>query len=464
MNRYKIAAATILSALLLTLSGCLSLLGGNKTQTTNPYVDIEPVILYQLSTQQISSADRISLYIITEKNTQLQNQNYRQVSHQRLSVDNPDTESMRSSMHEVLTMGSHDITLSEHYENGTGYVTINGSSFSAPLTIEQYSARFAPAVCFDLSLYEHKEVCAFGADTAIILDKASAPENWAVPAEAKFNYASGYAYLNESGILTRSQYTVSYTQGAANITESVKIIISPEARQDFTLPNICTPIESFDIPRILEQSCGYLLQTNNISSTATTTTNYQTFGIERTETTTLTKHNTDGELSATIDKTIHQVHQSRGGETVAFRQIEHFENGIYTISQNGTAPAQRNNVDALSMSAYCEEVLVQDILLPEHIGGANITQSDDTLIITFEPKQTFAEAICSKISSTLYNDPDILHNVSSALETQALQFALELDKETLLPVAICSEYSAYHIIEQIPYLLENKTEQTYQYE
>ena len=467
MNRYRIMISAILLALLLTLSGCLSLQGGKETEITNNYIDTDPVTLYEQATEQLRSADVISLYIITEKNTTLPNQIYHQVSHQRLTIENPGSDTMRSSLTERLSVGSHDITLHEVYKNGTGYITIDGGSFCAPITADDYAARFAPAVCFDLSLYKNLEVCGFGAKTGVFLNQATAAESWALPQGATFSRASGYALLNESGLLTHSQYTISYTQDSASITESTKIIICPtpsESRTNFDTPAEYTPIDNFDIPRLLEQSCGYLLQTQEISSTASTTMNCQTFAIERAQSTKLAKRNTGSQLSANIEIVIDQVHQSRGGETVQFRQVETFEDGIYTISQDDAKPVTKDIIDYASMGAYCEDLLVQDILLPEHIDGATITESDQELTITFTPKQAFAEAICSKISSTLYNDPQILHDLSSSLETEVLQFVLNLDKETMLPTSFLSEYRAYHIIEQIPYLLEGKTEQTYQYE
>ncbi len=463
MNRLKLIFLSCLAFMFL-LAGCQSS-GDSRTmqETTTPTI-ADPAALYMQVASNIHTADHLSYYIASTQTTVFEAGEFTLNSQQRLNIQDPGKDTMHSSMTENLQLGTSFIDITEIYENGNGYVTVDGSSFTAPLSTEEISKRYAPAICLDPTLYGHIEGIYNGGRIQITFRKPSAAEEWALPADAEFTDASGYAELDKNGALKESVYTLSYTVGNAAVTQTTKIIMLDKG-QVLSPDDAVTylPIECFDGPKLLEQACSYLLQTENISSTAETAINCQTFSISRNQTTNMTLSGTGKDFYALLDMYINQTNQSRGGETTEIRQSEAFENGMYSISVNGAQATQNDEIDASAMKTYCQDMLIRDIPLPQHITGVTAQETDNVLTLTFNASDFFAEAICSNICKHLYSDAELLHTLSSSYETQSLQCVLRLDKHTGLPLFFSSEYSALHNIEDISYLLESKTEQTYDY-
>ena len=460
MKKFKVLLACCLALFMLILAVCLS----SNDSTSEPTQGIAPDILYAQAVDPLRTAESLSYTIKSTQTISLGYQDLTYTSQQDLNIENPGMETMRSSMVETLDYGAISVKLSEYYENGNGYVEIGENAFTAPITAEVFTKRYAPVVCIDPTLYQEIQIISIEDGIGINFSKPTGAEQWALPIGTDFADAFGYAVLDESGALRESVYTITYTAGTATITKRTEIVISDPCQvvspQE---PDKYKPIDCFDAPRMLEQACGYLVQAENVKSNAETVIDCQTFLIHRTQKSSLTLRDSNDDLSALLDIQIDQINQSRGGEVTQFRQTEAFENGKYTISLNG-APATGNKaIDAVAMKEYCQDVLIGDILLPSHIVGAAAEETDTAIILTFQPSDTLAEAICSNICTTLYSDGEVLHALSSDYNTQSVQYVLILDKYTGLLQSFSSQYSASHTIESIVYQLESKTEQTYQY-
>ena len=461
MSRFKLKLFCL--AFVFLLAGCAS--SGETQQTTVSAKIADPVSLYTQAAEQLHNADQLSYYIQTTRTMIIEGQEFTQTSQQRLTVQNPGKETMRTSMTETLQIGSASVNVTEIFENGTGYVTVDGKAFSAPLSAEEVSKRYAPAVFFDPSIYEQISFHPQDGHQRIAFSSPTAAEGWALPANAAFTDASGYADLDENGTLKESLYTLSYTVGDVAVTQSTKVTMLTDVPVlTINAPDTYTAIEHFDAPKMLELACGYLLQAENIQSIAKTNINCQTFSISRAQSTDMTMTGSGANFSAEMNVQIDQTNQSRGGETTQLQQTEIFKNNVYSIAVNNAEAKNNASIDASAMKTYCQDMLIQDILLPEHIISASAEETETALTLTYQASNAFAEAICANICELLYSDAELLHTLSSSYETQSLQCVLTLDKNTGLPVSFLSDYSASHTIEQIPYLLESKTEQTYKYE
>lgn len=463
MNRFKLALLSCIAFVLL-LAGCQSSGDSRIIQETTAPIVTDPAALYMQAASTIQGADHLSYYIGSTQTTILDDQEFTYCSNKRVNIQDSGKETMRASMTETLKIGSFSVDITEAYEGGKGYVTVDDSSFTSPLSAEAFLQRYAPAVCLDPTLYKERTGISKGNCIEIVFNQPSSAEKWALPAGAEFTEASGYTLLDINGTLKESVYTLSYTIDSTSVTQTTKIVIlsegqvlSPDAEDTYR------PIEFFDGPRLLEQTCGYLLQAENVSSAATTAINCQTFSISRDQTTNMTLSGTGDDLYALLDMHINQTNQSRGGETTEIRQTESFENGIYSICVGGAEATQNSDISASAMKTYCQNMLIRDIPLPKHISNVTAEEDDSTITLTFQASDSFAEAICSNICKLLYSDAELLHELSSSYETQSLECVLKLDKHVGLPLFFSSEYSAMHTIEEISYLLESKTEQTYDY-
>lgn len=467
MTRSRIAAFVLCAALFLLLAGCFASNDTEKMQTSAFTADSSPSSLYQQAADKIRSASSLSLYIGTMTNTTVAGQTFSEAAQQQLSFQGYGTGTLQASMDETLRIGSYAIAISEIYADGAGYFTVNGSPFTAAMTAEEYCARYAPAILFDTALYSDIQAHLYGKAAGITFRRPASAENWAVPDDAELIDASGYAALDSTGSLQESTYTVTYKHGAATVSQTTRVVIRSTDTAQVKSPGAAesyTKLEYLDAPRKLEQACGYLLQATQIQALSTENITCQAFAISRSQTTSLSMSGAGDAFSAFLDINVNQINQSRGGEVTVIQQTERFQNGTYSISANGAASTENTAVDHESMRTYCQDFLVENILLPEYITGASMTETETTYRITFLASEALAEAICADVCSTLYNDPDLLNSLASSYATDTTQCYLELDKQTGLPVASGLNYSATHTIEEITYQLTSKTDQIYQYE
>lgn len=462
MKRSRSIAAVLCASVLLLITGCVTPNGTNTTQS----MENTARSLYQQAADAIHAADSLSVYIGTLTQTTVGDQTFCQSSQQLLNYKNNNKDLFQASMEETVHIGSHQFTVSESYSDGYNYFKVNGSPFVTSMGAAAYRSRFAPAVLFDPNLYTDLQVITGKYSTGIVFDEPTGAEVWSVPQDAVFTDASGCAILNSKGELTESTYTVSYSAGNADITKTTKIIIC-SATATVTAPSkseTYIPLEDADAPRLLEQTCGYLLQAAQIRSAASETINCQAFYINRTQDSVLEMSGIDDALLASVDTSAKQVNQSLSGETTTYQLAERFQNGIYTISANGSKPTIDSAITAKNMRTYCQNILIRNIILPEHIESVSTEETDTAYRITFHANNTLAEAVCADICETLYNEPELLDTLSSASSAETVVFYLELDKHTGLPTASGLNYSASHTIEAISYLLTTQRAQTYQYE
>lgn len=467
MTRSRIAAFVLCAALLLLLAGCFASDEPDKTQTSAFAADSSPSSLYQQAANKANAASSLSVYICTMTDTTTGGQTFTKFSQQQLDLQNYGTNTLQASMDETLRIGTYAITLSEIYADGAGYFTVNGSPFTAPMTADEYCARYAPVTLFDTALYSDIQAYAYGEATGITFRQPSAAESWALPSGAAFTDSSGYAVLDSSGALTESTYTVTYKLGAAAVKQTTRVIIRSTTTAQVKTPaaaDAYTALEYPDAPRMLEQACGYLLQATQIRADASEDITCQAFAISRSQTASLSMSGAGDAFSALLDINVNQINQSRGGEVTAIRQTERFQDGIYSISSNGSASTQSTTVDQESMRTYCQDLLVESILLTEYITGASVTQTENAYRITFLGSEALAEAICGDVCSTLYNDPTLLNTLASAYTIDTVECYLELDISTGLPLASGLRCSVTHTIEEISYLLTTQLDQTYQYQ
>ena len=467
MTRSQIAVFVLCAALLLLLAGCFASDSTEKNQATAFPADSAPSSLYQQAADKIRDANSLSLYIATMTSTTAGGQTFSKTSQQLLNFQNYGTNALQASMVETLHIGNYGITVSELYADGTGYFTVNGSPFTAPITAEEYCARYAPAVLFDTTLYSDIQAYAYGKTTGITFRQPTAAESWAIPIDAEFSDASGYAVLDSSGALKESTYSVTYKLGASSVTQTTRVIIRSTAAAQVKSPGAAdsyTTLEYPDAPRKLEEACGYLLQATQIQASAVENITCQAFAISRSQTTSLSMSGAGDALSALLDIYVNQINQSRGGEVTVIQQTECFQNGTYSISSNGGESMTNTSVDYESMRTYCQDLLVESILLTEYITGASVTQTENAYRIKFQGSEALAEAICGDVCSTLYSDPTLLNTLASAYTVDTVECYLELDSSTGLPVASGLRCSVTHTIEEISYLLTTQLDQTYQYQ
>ena len=461
--RIRSIAFILCAAIVFMVSGCK-----NNSEPSVSSLDTASVkSLYSKASETVNAATTLTVQVDTAKKTTLGDQTFSENSQHAVNYNGRGSDDVQVSVDGRITIGRKTITHAEQYRDGKIYLTLNGSGFSGVITGADYLARYAPAVPLSMTLYAQAKAESITGGTSLSFTDPTGAEAWALPEDATFLSASASAILNPDNSLVSSTYTVTYTMGTATVTESTTVTVLSIQEANVVSPGEETgyiPLEYPDAPIVTEKASAYLLQATKIQAATVKNITCEAFAINRDQTTALTLSGTDSAFRAELNVDVHQINQSKGGEVTNIQQTELFENGIYTISSNGNEPTKNPAVDMTTMQEYCQNILVSTILLPEHITGASVTETETAYRITFTASQKLAEAICSDVCNTLYGDPNLLDTLASSYNTEAVECYLELDKYTGLPVASGLQHRTTHTIEEISYLLTSQTEQTYRYE
>lgn len=424
---------------------------------------------YQQAAEKITSSGSYRMNISTTKITTLGKQSFTETSSKVLTCQDLGSPDLQIVLEEFLDYGMHNFSVTEQYIDGTAYVSLDNSHFSSTISAEAYRQRLIPVSMMTPSLYDSVITHQIGDRLLIGFSQPIAVEPWAVFGDVQLQDASGLAALDSEGNLVESLYSLSYTSGSANVVYSVKALIEPNA--PVTSPVIedisqYTNIDLFDVPRLLEQSTGYLLQANAIHAETQEVITCQANNLRREQHTDLTMADRDRDLDITLGIDVDLIDYNQGGTSTKYHQTETYQDGKYTLTvENETSPQpSEGEVTAEKMQLYCQDILVGTIILPEYIKSVSVTELDSTYQLSFSASEDLSEIVCSNACQTLYQDPALLNNLASSYETDKIVSTLVIDKQTGLPVASGIDYSGSHNIEGTSYTLTSTLMQSYNFE
>lgn len=363
-------------------------------------------------------------------------------------------------LQETLTSGKHTAEISEVFHQGTVYTTINESRFSCEMKQTEYLDRLIPAVLISPDNYKEITGIKTRKGYEITFNQGVAPEAWCCDEEIDFVSSSGSVFIQHDGKLASSTYSLTYTQGEAQyhllyqceISEDNASVQVPENTDDYIA------IRYLDGIRALERASGYLTQLENISSKSKDVTYFQAFGDRRTQAIELTSKITDA-WTAKIQNTVTFANDGRLGADSVQSETRLFENGAYTLTgPDGSAIAYRDITEE-DMQLYCQNLLVNTLLLPQHIRDCTAELTDGVLRITYTANEDFGLQICNTAYKALYPQSDNLDPESS--KTKTVYGYLELDAATGIPLSSGIYYDSVCTVDSIGYQLLFQADQTY---
>ncbi len=460
-RRIIIIAAIFAASALLFLAGH-GILNALDPDNTPPRPIDNASELYEKSIEQIRSAQDVVLSVKKEQKTTIGTETLLEVTDQSIAFNGLSTDNLRVSVDETLTIDEFQANFTEQYINGTGYITTGESRFSCPMEPEAYLCAFPPAVLLNAELYTNVSGIKTGRSFTLEFAEPSAIEHWIEGSDTMPANAHGTAYINENGQLTKSIYAFSYTQGAAQIeiTYTTEVKIATEEIKEPENKDLYTPIKYLNALRVLERASGYLMQAENVTSHYHDNIYFQAFGDARTQDITLHTAQADG-WSALVNTKTHLVNESRGEQSATLNKTELFSDNQYHSKTDDSQMTVNANIQFDDMYAYCHNLLVGNIMLPQYITGAELKQEDGKIRITFTANEEFAKLVSSNACNTLYQNPNLLSDLEKPGVTKKMQCYLDLDAELLLPIASGIDYVGAYTVEGISYTVLHKTEQTY---
>jgi hypothetical protein len=415
--------------------------------------------IYADAIEKVQLSPNLSYTITETKEQVVGNETFHLESQKQVTFTQLQTVDFQASVTEAMKAGSYTVSLSETFADGTGYFTVENTCFTSELSKADYLARHIPAVAATPSLYGkitgHKE----NGSTVILLEQGSAPESWINTDGTDFISSGATVTISQNGQLEKTVYSATYKEDGATVFLSVTVALKPLENTVISLPEgPFIPIDDPNIPRMLEIACGYLLETQSITSQYQDRIHSQAFGDLRTQTITLNALSTDTWSSQTkIQVTLDNTGKIGAGSTLIKEEL--YKDGILKTIVDGVEQPN-TQPDMESIKTHIQDILVGTIILPQYIQAATIVEDIDSYRIEFTANEVFGALLGDEACATLYQNTQILREHAEDYTANTTCY-LTIQKKTGLPVNSGFQYVGIYTMEGLPYRMEFSADQQY---
>lgn len=423
------------------------------TVATLPSAD--PRSSYEEAIAVLNAASDIQLQITVTQEIAAGKEVFTNTSHQSVSLQSRGTDQLCASITETATYGDYATDISEIYIDGTAYATVYGSNFSDEMTPEEFTARYLPVVLLDAANYE---TVSWKDAQTISFSDATAPEAWLPEEAADLVNAEGTATLDSLGNIISVTYFVTYRCSGVTVTTEVMQALS--AQEDTTIEapadsSAYTPITCLDVPKLMEQAYGYLLQADTVTVSTLKSTVSQAAGVVLNQQIDINSYNAK---MMQVEQSVYQTDYT--GESYTDKLLEIFRDGTYTSSSNGETPKPNASVTEDGMLQYIQTYLLSLIPDLSYLAEAQCTDLGSCYLIEYSGTEDLAQIYCQEVNALLFSDENFLNNMASGYETLTMDAYLAIDKYTGLPTAAGVSYAGSHTINGISYLLTSQADQS----
>ncbi|MBO5869041.1 MAG: hypothetical protein J6Q54_09045 [Oscillospiraceae bacterium] len=434
------------------------------TKKTTPIED--PTAVYNTAISLIDNNSTMYYLVNSTKSFSIQYANIEEKLCQYITVENPETDDMRVYIDESLTIGSHYIQSINTFYDNMEYLTIQGVDFKSPTTAEEYTKKYSPYVLLDAALYGNITGFTNDEGAEITFTDASAVESWASLDGMEFISASGTAYLDSNGNLTKTKYDLEYYVQTYYFHVTYDVVALQTEAPSITEPDasVYQEINLIDAPLMIEKTCGYLSATNYVYADYDDLISCQAFGDERIQIIAL-EMNAVQDWKANIETTLATSNTSKSGVGNATVTVDIYEDGVYTQAIDGKNTITSSDYDQMTIENHCQNIMIGTIILPQYISSVKITKDEefDYTFLEFTATEAFAELLAAEACTTLYQSPDVLNEMAESYQTNRITCYMTLDSTTGFPYASGFYYSGTHTISGIPYELLFTADQEYDY-
>lgn len=464
MNMRKTIALVLSLLLLLGLNACGKAPEPTAAPTTVPVTTAAPTAQerYSEARAAVDAATDLTLRVVVKTETQVGGETFTETANQVVNYTGYGTDTAASLLSEVISYGDvYMVTYEEIFADGNVYLLVDGTyRFAGSVSAEEYQARQIPAVLLDAQLYAAMEAEETSGGTTITFAGAAEAEAWAMPEGAEFQEASGSAALTAGGELRKSEYTIRYRYGSAQVTKTTEVSVALETseipvpvKEDYT---VVTDIAAV---RLSEQACGNAVQSQAISSSMTDVITSQAAGVVQSTTTAMDLYGYE-DLTAKVNTSISLVNYSTS-QTDSYTQEETFRSGVYAISEDGGEAVQDPGVDEAAFREYYSDGLLADMVAFDYWRDAKVTGVGDLYYIECTYTDELGQELRGSICQTLFDDPAFLDSFAAESSITAVNGYFAMDKYTGLPTAAGYAYAGSDVIDGQSYALALQSDQTF---
>lgn len=469
MRKTKMILTLVLCLLLtLALFGC-NTPEPSVTEPTPPPTSVTPTEpplsdQYIQAAEPLRNAKNLVVELTSKKTITTEAGVFNWVSEQDLTLTNIGTDTFSASLTENLELDGLSDEYTEYYANEKLYVNVADSGyFLGSITEADFLARFAPGVLIDETLYASITEEKTDAGITLTFSDPAGAETWALPEGAEFLNAYGVAKITSNGTLSRTIYTIEYTQGTSTITEEITAEAEIYDGAPLELPSdlsVYQEIENIEAIWLYEAVVLYLCSAETISFDYNEICVSQAAGcaLAYTINSHLTGYGND-HLSE-LEYTVNYTDSSLYSET--YTQTERLENGVYTLTSPDAEPQTDTSITDQAMRDYIFSYYTDDLPSLSYITSVTAEEIGGLIYIEMELNEAWGQETADYISLLLYDDADFLNSHASAYQTTNSTYYLAVDPATGFPISSGATFSGYHTIEGEDYTLSWDLTKTYQ--
>jgi len=437
---------------------------------TEPPADL----LYDNAIQKLAAESDVALECLYTVSTTVADQLFTEQHQQTIVYNGMGSDDLTVSLSDTLEFNLQEetdtqvektpIVYSEIFSGGILYTSLNADNknyrFSASVSNEHIEGRYLPPALLDLTLYGSISAEDEGSATRILFSEPTAPESWALPADARMLDASGTAVVDAEGNLQQMTYTVTYEYGPSEVTLEVESNLL-QSTQTVSVPDNAVSYISIQYPDALLSyisTIGLLGQADAATTSHTESVTSQAAGVVRNQTTSMNLYHVD-DLMTKIDTNVYLMDYTTN-EDMELKQEELYRNGKYVLTVDDGVPTSQNGIDPQLIEDYCATILLSHMCSPEFWKDVTATDLGSTYLLEFTYTEDFGNTIQNTICSMFWEDPAFLNKLASAYATNETTGYLAVDTFTGLPTAAGYYYKGTHTIEGGDYELCLQSDQS----
>lgn len=474
----RLTALLLCLALVASMAACGSQPVPTEAPTTPPtQAPTEPPAedLYAGARAMLDNAEHISLELLITTYTTIIGDEFSEQSAQTLTYKGIGTDDPVIVMEERLSQSIHSqdddgeeaepLQYKETWSQGNVYAELMGTyRFSGAVDAEAAAARYTPVVLLDAALYGSVTSESTAEGTRITFSNPTAAENWAMPETGELVEASGTALIGTDGTMEQMTYTLTYMNGAAEITKVVestpldeaKAVPSPAPANRDTY----TPIGHVDALRLGVTLPGMLSQADDIAMNGLESLMSQAAGIMRNQSTAIHVSGRQADTKAKVKTGVYFMDYSTR-ESQKYDLEETFVAGKLTTTENNGLPSTQTFAWE-DMREYISGGLFAGMVDFDYWENITATDLGSVLLLEYDLTDNFGNTIQNSICDMLWNDSAFLMKLSSKYENTDLNAYLSVDTYTGLPVAAGYYYEGAHTIDGQAYTLSLQYDQSFE--
>ena len=422
---------------------------------------IDPVECYESALALQDSRSNAKLYTIASQRIDSKYNTYRETTTQQISCSPSGIQVLQE-----IYYTDQPLSVQVDFTEDTAYLQLGGNAFSQTMAPEEFCESYFPIPLPHPEHYAEIIGTKTNNGTVIIFRQPISADVCKLPEYGELLDTATYVVIDNNGFIAFISQQLEYTLQGVTI-HAVYALSYVDNNTDISLPlpDNAKPVEDLQYPLVAEKASGYLLQANNnLKASITKQISSQVTNTDYVQSIDLTHSYTSSTHSAEVKTTVNLTDHNRSDSVTNFQQTESFTDGIYTITSNNEPSQIQSNITEDQFFSYFNNLLLENIVLPQYITDISAQIIDDLLYVEFKVNDALAQVVANNACKTLYQEPALLDTMINSCTTEAISVYIKVDPVIGTPRSAGIEFTGRHALDSTAYTITSKSNISYNFD